>query len=127
MSMSNYLELKILDHVLRNVAYTSPTTVYLSLHTTDPGEDYVSGEVSEASYARQAITNNAASTGSISNSADILFPVAAASWGTITHIAIWDAVTAGNMLFSGALSVPKAISASDQFKVAATNLTITLD
>ena len=38
MSISNYLEAKILDHVLRNTAYTPASTIYLALHTTDPGE-----------------------------------------------------------------------------------------
>jgi hypothetical protein len=38
MSMSNYLEDKVIDHMLRNQAFTPPTTVYASLHTSDPGE-----------------------------------------------------------------------------------------
>ena len=34
--LSNYLENKLLDHILKNVSYTSPTTVYVGLFTSDP-------------------------------------------------------------------------------------------
>lgn len=126
-AFTDYLEDKLLDHTLRNVAYTPPTTIYVGLFTSAPGETGGGTEVSGGDYARQAATFDAAANGQTSNSADIVFPVATADWGTITHIALFDADTAGNMLYYGALSVSKIIQVGDQFIIKAGNLTISLD
>lgn len=45
MAKSDYLENKILDHVLNNTSYTSPTTVYFALFTSNPAEDGSGSEV----------------------------------------------------------------------------------
>lgn len=127
MSMSNYLENKLLDHTLRNVSYTPPTAVYLALFTSDPGEDKTGTEVSGGAYARKAVTFNAATNGSVTNSADILFDIATANWGTVSHVAVFDALTAGNMLYYGALTTAKTINSSDQLKIVAGDLSISLD
>jgi hypothetical protein len=125
-NLSNYLENKVLDHVLGTIAYAKPT-VYLALFTTDPTEVGTGTEVSGGAYARQTIAFNAAATGSATNSADVLFPTATASWGTITHVGLYDAATAGNMLWHGALSAGKAIGTDDQFKLGAGRLTVSMD
>lgn len=126
---SDYLEDKILNHVLRNTAYTSPTTVYLGVLTVTPSDTAAGTEVSGNAYARQAITCSAPSGNSPStctNSADILFPVATPSnWGAIVAFGIYDALTAGNLLYWGALSV--TINANDQLKIAAGSLTVNED
>lgn len=126
MSMSDYLENKILDHI-RGTAYTSPTNLYLALFTSDPGENGAGTEVSGGSYARKIVTFNAAASGSMSNSADVLFDVATANWGTISHVAVYDALTAGNLLFSGPLTTAKTINNTDQLKIIAGDLAISLD
>jgi hypothetical protein len=126
MSMSDYLENAILNAVLRNTAYTSPSQVYIALFTSDPTDAGTGTEVTGGGYARQQITFNAPSNGQVTNSADILFPVATASWGTVTHIGIYDASTGGNLLFHGALTTSKTISTDDQLKIAAGDITITL-
>jgi hypothetical protein len=127
---TNYLELKLLDHSLGTATYTKPTTVYLSLHTSDPGETgSTSAEISTSStaYARQSITFAAAASGSAASNATVTFSAATASWGTITHIGINDASTAGNMLYYGAVTTSKAIDTGDTFQVTSGNLTIALD
>ena len=43
--MSNYLENALIDATLRNTSYTSPTTVYVALHTADPQDDASGAEV----------------------------------------------------------------------------------
>ena len=125
-AFSNYLENKILLHVLSNTAYTSPTTVYLGLHTADPTDAGSGTEVSGGSYARQSfastISGNAAS-----NTSAIEFPTATASWGTVGWVAVWDNLTGGNMLFYGALTASKTIASGDVFRVPAGDLDITLD
>lgn len=126
-ALTDYLENKLLDHTLRNVSYTPPATVYVGLFTAAPGEAGGGTEVSGGSYARQVASFSAAADGQTSNSADITFPIATADWGTITHIALFDADTGGNMLYYGALSVSKTIQTGDQFIIKVGNLTISLD
>jgi hypothetical protein len=109
-SISNYLENIILDHILRNQAFTPPSTVYVALHTADPGETGAS-EVTGGSYARQAVTFGAASGGAVSNTGAINFPAMPAV--TVTHASLWDASTAGNCLWTGALAASKVINSGD--------------
>ena len=124
-AISNYLEDKLLDHVMRNTALTSPTTVYLALFSSNPTDAGSGTQVSGGSYARQAITCGASSSGTISNSAEISFTVMPAV--TVTHIGVYDASTSGNLLFHGALSSSKAVDAGDTFKIAIGDLDISLD
>lgn len=126
---SNYLENEVLDHVLGKGTrdFTSPTALYVSLYTNDPGEADTSTEVSGTNYARTAVSFDAASSGSASNSADVEFPAAGSGgWGTVTHIGIHDASTLGNLLFYGALSASKAVDENDIFTITAGSLSISL-
>ena len=123
---SNYLENALVNAVLRNTAYTSPTTVYVSLYTSDPTDADSGTEVSGGSYARTAVTFGAPSNGVTTNSADVTFPTATASWGTVTHIGIHDASTAGNLLFHTPLDTSKTIDSGDIFKITTGNLSVTL-
>lgn len=124
MSISNFLENKILDHVLRNTAYTPAATVYVSLHTADSGETGAS-EVSGGSYVRKAASFTAAASGATETSADLTWTSMPAA--TLTHVGIWDASTAGNFLWGGALSSAKVVNSGDTFKIAAGDLDVTLD
>lgn len=128
MSFSNYLETELLDHVFAGNAYTSPTTVYVALHTANPDEDASGAEVSTVGtgYARQTgsftVSGNTATT-----NANIEFPTATAPFGTVTHIAVWDAVSAGNMLAYSALTTSKTIDTGDVLRISTGDLDITLD
>jgi hypothetical protein len=124
--MSNYLENALINVTLRNTSYTSPAAVYISLHTADPTDAGTGTEVSGGSYARQSATFGAPSNGVSTTTADITFPQASGTWGTIGWIGIWDASTTGNMLYHTALDVSKAIDTGDIFKIAAGSLTVTL-
>lgn len=95
---SDYLENKILNHVFRNTAYTPAAAVYLGLYTSAPSDAGGGTEVSGAGYARQAITFSAASGGAISNTAAVQFTATGGSYGTVTHVGIFDASSAGNLL-----------------------------
>jgi len=93
---SDYLEGKILNHVLRNTTYTPATTLYTCLYLNNgvgPRDDDVGEEVKGGSYARTAITFGTPSSpgGISSNSADVTFPTASADWGTIGFLGIKDA------------------------------------
>jgi hypothetical protein len=124
--MSNYLENALINATLRNTSYTSPTTTYLALYTSDPTDADTGTEVSGGSYARQAITFSSPSNGVTSNSGAIEFPTATASWGTVGYVGIRDAVTSGNLLYHTALDASKVIDSGDIFRISSGNLTVTL-
>jgi hypothetical protein len=128
---SNYLENKILDHVLTATAFTQPSR-FLALYTASPGEEGShTNEVSTSgtAYARQAVTFAAASGGSSATNATVTFPAATANFGTITHIAVVDSDEegSGNVLFYGAVTTSKTIETGDTVQITSGNLTISLD
>lgn len=122
MSISNYAELKILEHTTGKTAWTMPTTVYVKLHTADPGEDCTTAAATNTS--RQAASWAAAATGSIATNATITWTNVSTT-ETYTHWSLWDNSTAGNPLWSGALSSSAAVTAGDTFQI--TSLTLSLD
>ena len=124
-AMSNYLELKMLDHFLGTSSTSAPSNVFLSLWTSDPTDAGSGTELSGDAYARQDINFAAASGGAAASNATVTFPTATGSWGTITHIGIHDAATSGNLLYHSALSASKAIASGDVFQVASGAITIT--
>lgn len=123
MSLSNYLENELLDHIAGST-YTAPAGLYVKLHLGDPGEDCTSNAAVETT--RKAVTFAAASGGSMAASGS---PVAewtsVSTTETYTHFSVWDASTAGNPLGYGALSASAAMTAGDTFQL--TSLTWTLD
>ena len=132
---SNYLENKVLDHVLTATSYTAPGTRYLALFNNTSGNaaanleaGTLTDEVSTSgtAYARKAVTFAAASGGTSATNATVTFDAATASWGSITHVAVMDAATGGNVLFWGAVTTSKTIDTGDTFQVTSGNLTISL-
>lgn len=134
---SNYLENKVLDHVLTATAYTQPAARYLALFTNTSGSaatnleaGTLTDEVSTSgtAYARQAVTFAAASSGSSATNATVTFPTATANFGTITHVAVMDSDVegSGNVLFYGAVTTSKTIETGDTFQVSSGNLTVSL-
>jgi hypothetical protein len=127
MSFTNFLENKVLAYVFTGTAYSSPSaSLYLALFTTDPGEGGSGTEVSGTNYARQLFSMTT-STNTSTNGSAIEFPAAGSSWGTVTHVAVMDALTSGNMLASAALTASKTIGSGDVFRIPAGDLDITLD
>lgn len=124
--MSNYLENALINATLRATTFTSPAAVYVSLHTADPTDAGSGTEVSGGSYARKSATFASPSNGASATSADVTFDQATGSWGTITHIGIWDALTTGNLLYHTPLTTSKTIDTGDIFKIASGSLTVTL-
>ena len=124
--MSNFLENALINATLRNTTYTSVATVYVSLWTSDPTDAGSGTEVSGGSYARTAVTMGAPSNGVSTNSADVTFPTATASWGVVGWIGINDAATSGNLLYHSPLDTSKTIDSGDIFKISTGNLSVTL-
>jgi len=129
MSFSDYAEGKVLDHVFNKTAYTQPT-LYVGVSTADPTEDNSGiAEPSGNAYARVATTGTDwdRTAGVMSNGVAMAFPEATGVWGSLTHFAVFDAATAGNMVIHGALTTAKAIAANETLRFPIGNLTFTLD
>lgn len=124
---SDYLENEIIDHVFAGAAYTAPASLYIGLYISAPSDAGGGTEVSGGSYARESVTFTTAASGATSNSANVEFATATANWGTITHAAVFDAVSGGNMLAWGALTTSKTINNGDVFRIIANDFDITLD
>lgn len=126
MSFSDYLETKVLDHVFAGTAYTAPSTLYVALFTAAPSDSGGGTEVSGGGYARQTITFTT-SGDTTSNSAAVEFPTATANYGTVTHVGIYDASSAGNLMAWAALTSSKTIETGDVFRIPSGDLDITLN
>jgi hypothetical protein len=127
-TISNYLEDKLLDHTFNNVAYTPPSTVYVSLSTADPGESGSGlSEVAYTNYARQAISFSAASSRVITHGSAISFPQSGSSGGTATHYFLADASSGGNVLASAALSASQSIASGNTPSIASGEIDIAFE
>ena len=124
--MSNFLENALVNATLRATTYTSPATVYVALFTTDPTDAASGTEVTGGSYARTSVAFAAPSNGASASNADCTFPTCTSTWGTVSHIGIFDASTSGNLLYHTPLDTSKTIETGDIFKIASGSLTVTL-
>lgn len=140
-AMSDYLENKLVDQIFRAQAFAFPATLYVGLLTAAPSDSGGGTEVTGGSYARAAVTaslanfagtqsagSTVASTGTggqTSNNATITFATPTASWGAVTHFGIYDAASAGNLLFWGALTIAKTINQGDTVTFPAASLSVT--
>lgn len=126
-AFTDYLENKIMAYVFSGTAFSSPSaSLYLGLFTAAPGEGGGGTEVSGNGYTRKIVTMTTSGNAS-TNSAAVEFDAATGSWGTITYVAVFDALTSGNMLAYGELTTSKTIATGDVFRVPAGDLDITLE
>jgi hypothetical protein len=127
-AVSNYAEKLLLDYMMTNGSVTRPTAWYVALYTAAPSDSGGGTEVSGSGYARQAVTFNAAATpgGTTDNSTAVTFTAAGGSWGTVTHIGIFNALTTGNLLWHGAMTASKTIADGDTLEFAIGNIDLTL-
>lgn len=104
MTTPTYISEQIIDD------YFTAGPVYISEHTGAPGATGINEVTTglDANYARQASTLVKSLDGTIyraRNNADVSFPAAAGgSSYTVTHLCVWDAITAGNLLATMAVA-----------------------
>lgn len=133
-----------------SVTWTAIATIpalnnlYVGLLTAAPSDSGGGTEATGGSYARVAVANTLAnwagtqSSGSTtsssgtaavtSNNNAITFPAPSANWGVVTHFAIYDALTSGNLVYWAALTTSKTVNNGDAApSFAAGQLTITED
>ena len=113
----------IINKILRNTDFTPASTLYASLHTSDPG-DSGTGEVTGGSYARLVIAFSAASGKASSNTGALSFTGMPAA--TITHVGLWSASSAGTFWWGGSLAVSRTTAAGDTFQIAIGDFDINL-
>lgn len=137
-SFSDFLEKKILDHILGGTVYTPPSDLYIGLSSSSVNDESTGSSVSEPAsntgYARVKVTNNTTTwsdatgtTATKKNKIDIEFPEATTSWGVISYFFIADAATGGNILMWGSLSQSKTIDIGDLPRFNANFIEVTLD
>ncbi|MFY7885571.1 MAG: phage tail fiber protein [Dolichospermum sp.] len=127
-ALSNYSEKLLLDWLMTTGAATRPTAWYVALYTAAPSDSGGGTEVSGSGYARKTATFDAAATpgGTTSNNNTISFTASGGSWGTVTHIGIFDALTTGNLLWHGALTASKTVGDGDTLEFAIGNIDLTV-
>lgn len=134
-AFSDFLENELLDHILRNASWTPPTSVWIAAFTAVTGleSNSPSAEVSGGAYARLEVGGGSgrsftvAASGATTNTETWSFAQATAGWGTVTHVAVMDASTAGNVLFWNALTVAKEITTGDTLTFNAGDFDVALD
>jgi hypothetical protein len=134
-AMSTYLADALLNHVFRGIPYTQPTDLFIGAFTTATDDGSGGTEVSGSGYARVQVSANAlkftvpAANGGvreITNVDPITWPTASGSWGTITHIALYDSLSGGNRLYHGALTASQAIASGQALNIPAGSLALNL-
>lgn len=128
-SFTDYSENLVLTYLLTSGSATRPTSWFVGLFTAAPGETGGGTEVVGTGYGRKAATFAVSGTAPTvaSNNPVIEFNEALAPWGTVTHIAIFDAVTSGNMIGYSDLEESKQIGTGDVFRIPVGDLKVTLD
>jgi len=131
-SFSNYLENKVVGLVFKQNTYASPTNLYIALSTSTLSDastgTTMAGEIATGSYARKKCnTWDAAASGATENTQTVTFAQATAAWGVLTHFAVCDKTTLGNVIGWGPLTATKNIASGDTFKFATGDIDVTLD
>lgn len=127
-ALSNYAEKLLLDWAMTTGSATRPTAWYVALYTAAPSDTGGGTEVSGSGYTRQAVAFDAATSpgGTTSNSGAVTFTASGGSWGTVTHIGIHDASTAGNLLWHGSMTASKSVADGDTLEFSIGNIDLTL-
>ena len=119
----------MLDHLFKGTAFTQPTNIYVALFTVTPNSTGNGTEVTGGAYARVACNTWVAATAAdpsvVSNTAEIDFPTATASWGSVVAFGLFSASTAGTMYAYGTCT--KTINNGDTAKFLASQLTLSLN
>jgi len=111
---------------------TAPSSLYVGLHTSDPGDSPDgSTEVSATDYSRVQVTAGSGwgtpQNNTFENANEVSFGTATSSWGTVTHVSLWDGSSGGNCLAAFALNSQKSINTDDEATFPAGNLSFALD
>ena len=125
---SDFLENAIIDWLFRTRTPAKPAALWVALFTASPADAGGGTEVAGGAYTRVNLPpldtnwtatqggtsgNSSGTGGATSNAVAVAYPAPTANWGTITHFAIFDALTGGNLLIWDALTAPRTIMSGD--------------
>ncbi len=132
MSMTNYLEDAILNHIFRGVAFpVLPASLHVALFTAAPSDAGGGTEVTGGAYARVAVGRattawavpaDSSGVQQTNNAAAVSFASPTVRWGYVGYQALMDAPTLGNMLYWGPIGTNTTLAAG----ITATALSLTV-
>ena len=131
-ALSDSAEKLVLDFLMTSGTATRPTAWYVALYTSAPNDASTGStggtEVSGNGYSRQSVTFAAASSpgGTTTSTNAQSFTASGGNFGTVTHMAIIDASSGGNMIWHGALTTSRTVSDGDTLTFSAGNIDLTL-
>lgn len=126
MSASNYLEDALLNATLGNVSYTTPATVYTALYSVAPTDSTAGTELSGSGYSRQA-TAFSVTSGVATNSANVTFGPASATWSPAVAWSVTDSASGGNILYYGNLNTTQVVLNGNSLTFGIGNVSVTMD
>jgi len=128
MAFSNYMEDQITGWINGTTFATAPTATFVQLYNGDPLDTGLGGTplYTRISVASGGWTRGIGGNGTLTNTGVITITSSAASGATATHVAVFDTITGGNMLFAGSLAASKTIATGDEVKFNASQLTLTV-
>ena len=109
-------------NMLRGVAFTAPTGLYVKLHTGDPG--------AAGTANASAVTTRSTLTLAVASGGAVALTGTQPSWSmttseTIAYISVWDNASVGNFLWSAQLSVAKTVANGDTLTLTTCGLSLT--
>lgn len=126
-SLTDYAEKKVLNNLVGQDTFAS-VSMWVGLFTTAPSDASGGTEVSGGNYARKSSgTWTSATAGLVANAAVITFATASAAWGTVSHFALLDDSSTGNMVAWSTLTASRDVATSDVASFAVGSLTMAID
>lgn len=130
---SDYLEKKFLDGLLGGTNVLFSAKPYIALMKSAPSDNSTGTEVSGTNYSRIQVGDSGqgnftvGNTGTASNTGAFTYPDAQSAWGVVTHVALFDAASGGNLLVYATLNTSADVQNGDIFKIPSSGFTITMD
>jgi hypothetical protein len=126
MAISNYLRDSLLQASVGNVAYTTPTTVYLALSTVLVTGNTAPTEITGNNYSRQSVVFGTPAAGTIANTGNVTFAATGNAWPTVVSAAVMDAATGGNVLYYNPIA-PRTLAAGQSIVFEAGRVQVILE
>ena len=126
-NLSNLAENALLEALFLKTTLSLTAPLVLALYTVAPSDTGGGTEVTGGSYARTAIgVMNSASGGTITNSADIVFPTATADWGTVVAGGVFDSTGTPKFLCYATLTTSQNVVTGVAYSIPAGQLSFSL-
>ena len=127
-AFSDYVEDQITGWINGTTFAAAPTNTYVQLFNGSPTDTGTGGTalLTRVAVAAGGWTRGTGGAGTLTNTAVITITASSGSAVTADNFAVFDASTAGNLLFYGALSASKSIAIGDEVKFNASQLTLTV-